>query len=616
MINDTLQGRKNVIAVIMTIVVVIFILRLFYMQILTSSYKENADSNAFLKKTLYPSRGLIYDRNGKLLVYNKPAYDVMVVMKEVEPFDTLDFCKIVGLDKKIVEKRFRDIKNRDINRAYSPYTPQLFLTQLSVEEYAVLQEKLFRFPGFYIQNRTLREYSYPCAAHALGSIGEVSQADIDKNDYYKKGDYIGKNGVEKSYEKYLGGKKGVEILLRDVRGRIKGRYEDGAMDIAPESGKNLTLSIDIDLQEYGELLMKNKVGSVVAIEPSTGEILALVSSPNFSPAELVGRLRGKNFNRLNKDPLKPLLDRPMMARYPPGSTFKLVNALIFQQERIITHDTRYACNMGFSAGSLRVGCHKHESPLNLPQSIQHSCNAYYCSGLRAMLENKKYGSVANAFDVWKDHIVSFGFGYKLGVDFPTENRGYIPNVEVYNKMYGKGRWKSLTIISIAIGQGEVLSTPIQTANLAAIIANRGYWYRPHIVKNIEGVPIDTSYTKRKYATVEPKYFDSVIEGMEMAVIGGTARVAQIDSIVVCGKTGTAENPHGEDHSIFMAFAPKDKPRIAIAVFVENAGFGATWAAPIASLMMEKYLKGEISPNRLYLQERMINTNCLPFVTTH
>ena len=613
MANNNLKDRKTVIAGLMILVVVIFILQLANLQIFNTSYKENADSNAFLKRIQYPARGLIYDRKGKLLVYNKPAYDVMVVMKEVEPFDTMDFCKSVNIEKDIFIKLIRKIKT---DRGYSSYTPQLLLSQLSVEEYAVLQEKLFKFPGFYIQNRTLREYTYPCAAHALGSVGEVSRKDIENDEYYISGDYAGKNGVEKYFEKELRGTKGVEILLRDARGRLKGKYNNGALDETPISGKNLTLSLDIDLQMYGEKLMKGKIGSIVAIEPSTGEILALVSSPTFNPSDLVGRQRSKNFTKLNTDPYKPLLDRPMMAGYPPGSTFKVVNSLIFQQEGIITPETRFPCHSGFTVGNLHVGCHSHASPLDMRESLAHSCNAYYCQGLRAMLDNNKYGTTENAFNVWKDDITSFGFGHKLGVDFPNEKRGYIPNADFYNKIYGKGGWRALTIISIAIGQGEVVSTPIQTANLVAAVANRGYWYPPHIVKKINGGKIDSIYTHRKNTNVEPKYFEPTVDGMRMAVTGGTATIAAIDSIEVCGKTGTAQNPHGKDHSIFMAFAPRDKPKIAIAVFVENAGFGATWAAPIASLMMEKYLKGTLKASRKALEEKISNTNLMPFVTKH
>lgn len=609
MINDVLQGRRRVITGIIILVVVAFVAQLLHIQIFSDKYKKNADSNAFLKKTIYPARGLLYDRNGKLLVYNQPAYDVMVVKKEVQPFDTMEFCNAIRIDKYTFLRLVQKMKN---GVGYSPYTPQMLIAQLSIEDFAVLQEKLYKFPGFYIQTRTLREYTYPCAAHALGTIGEVSQNDIDKDAYYAQGDYAGKTGVEKFYEKILRGEKGFEILLRDAHGKIKGKYENGKQDTNPISGKNLTLSLDIDLQMYGEQLMQGKVGSIVAIEPSTGEILALVSSPSFLPTDLVGRKRGENFERLNRDPLKPLLNRPLMARYPPGSTFKVVNSLIFQQEGIITPATTFPCHHGFSAGHLHVGCHGHASPLDMRQSLAQSCNAYYCAGLRAMINNRqKYGSCANAFEIWKRAVVSFGFGYKLGVDFPSENRGYIPNADVYNKIYGKGSWNALTIISIAIGQGEVISTPIQTANLAAAVANRGYWITPHIVKGIQGGQIEPKYRHKHYTSVNPRYFEATIDGMEMAVNSGTARIARIDSIQICGKTGTAQNSHGRDHSIFMGFAPRYQPKIAIAVFVENAGFGATWAGPIASLMIEKYIRGHVSSRRRYLEERMMKTSLLP-----
>lgn len=610
--NDNLKDRKDVIIGSMIIIFIIYVLQLINLQILNPEYKQHADSNAFLKKTKFPARGLIYDRNGKLLVYNKPAYDVMVIMNEVQEFDTLDFCHATNITKDKLEKLIKRMKNE---RGYSKYTPQVLISQLSIEEFAILQEKLYKLPGFYIQDRTLREYTYPCAAHALGSVGEVSQRDMDNDPYYSRGDYAGKNGVEKYYEKTLRGEKGYEILLRDARGRLKGKYQDGKLDKASVPGKNIELSIDIELQAYGEKLMRNKIGSVVAIEPQTGEILALVSSPNFNPSDLVGRQRGENFKRLNNDPLKPLLDRPLMARYPPGSTFKVVNSLIFQQEGIITPETRYPCHHGFVFGGLTVGCHGHPSPLDMRHSLQTSCNGYYCWGLKAMMDNKKYKNVQDAFETWKKDVVSFGFGYKTGVDFPNENRGFIPNAEFYNKRYGERGWKGLTIISIAIGQGEIIATPIQLANYASAIANQGYWITPHIVRKIEGEQIADSLLEKHVTNVDKKYFAASIDGMEMAVKGGTARVAQMDSITVCAKTGTAQNPHGKDHSIFMAFAPRENPRIAIAVVVENAGFGATWAGPIASLMMEKYLNGKISPGRKALEDRMVNANLIPSTKT-
>ncbi len=436
---------------------------------------------------------------------------------------------------------------------------------------------------------------------------------IENDGFYIPGDFSGQNGIELTYEKELRGEKGVEVLLRDAHGRVQGKYEDGIHDIPSKPGKNLMLSIDIDLQAYGEALMQNKVGSIAAIDPSTGEILALVSSPTYEPSQLVGRQRSDNYKKLETDQLKPLFDRPVMAYYPPGSTFKLANALILQQEKIVTQSTYYGCSNGYHVGSFKVGCHAHTSPLNLVQSVQHSCNAYYCAGFRAMLDAPKYKKVSDAFEVWKNHVVSLGFGYKLGADVPNEKRGYIPNSEVFNKIYGKDRWKSLTVVSLSIGQGEILATPLQIANMGAIIGNRGYYYTPHLVKGIEGGEIDRSFIQKKVTSIEPQYFDPVIEGMELVMKSGTGWSSRIDSISVCGKTGTSQNPHGKDHSLFVAFAPKENPKIAICVVVENSGFGAAWAAPIASLMMEKHLKGYIPSNRKYIEERMFNANLLPVV---
>ena len=606
-----LEKRKYVIIGIIFTVVLIYLVRLFSLQVLDNDYKRFADNNAFLKKIQYPSRGLIYDRNGKLMVYNQPAYDVMMIVREVQSFDTLDFCKTVGITRQQFDKRMEDMKNSRLNPGYSSYTPQTFMTQLSAQDYARLQEKLYRFPGFFIQNRMLRQYAYPVAANVLGNIREVSPRDIERDDYYIRGDYTGDLGVERSYEPVLRGEKGVEILLRDAHGRIKGKYEDGMFDVSPVSGKNLKLSIDADLQAYGEELMKNKIGAIVAIEPSTGEILALVSSPTYDPSSLVGRERGKNYARLNRDPYKPLFDRALLAAYPPGSTFKPTQGLIFLQEGIITPNTMYSCMHGFVAGRLKVGCHAHESPLSLLPALRTSCNAYFCYGLRAMIDNrKKYGSPAKAFNLWKDYLVSMGYGYRLGVDLPGESRGFIPNSAYYSKAYGENRWSALTIISVAIGQGEVLATPIQIANLAATIANRGYFYTPHVVKEIQDTVLNPEYTVAKHTRVDKHYYDYIVEGMRMAVLGGTCRIGAIPGIDVCGKTGTAQNPHGKDHSAFMGFAPMDNPKIAIAVYVENAGFGATFGVPIGSLMMEKYLTGKISPERQYLESRMLESNTI------
>ena len=606
-----MPNRRYVLILSVAVIVVIFIARLFYLQILDNDYKKWADNNAFLNKTLYPSRGLIYDRNGKLLVYNQPASDIMMIMREVQPFDTLDFCNILGITKEIFIKRIEDIKNRRLNPGYSSYVPQLFMNQLSAQEYGALQEKLYKFPGFYIQNRTIREYEYPYAAHILGGVGEVNQKDLENDSYYVRGDYSGRTGVESSYEKELRGAKGVEILLRDAHGRIKGRYEEGSQDQAPVSGKNLNLSIDIDLQAYGEGLMKNKLGAIVMIDPKTGEILCMVSSPTFDPGILVGRQRGKNHKMLEQDPNNPLYGRAFMAAYSPGSTFKPAMGLAFLQENVITSQTLYTCAHGYPFRNGKPACHWHPSPTNLVGAIATSCNAYFCWGLRDLLDSRKrYPSVQEAFEVWKNHIVSMGYGYKLGLDLPSENRGYIPNSEVYDKVYRK-RWNSSTIISIAIGQGEVLSTPLQICNLAATIANRGHFYTPHVVKKIQESSLDTLYTNKRYPSIESKHYELTAEGMRMAVVAGTCRRAAIPGVDVCGKTGTVENPRGKDHSAFMGFAPYENPEVAIAVFIENAGFGATYAVPIGKLMLEKYLVGTLSEESLYMEEFIKNTVITP-----
>jgi penicillin-binding protein 2 len=613
--NQELRKRQYVIVLIVLAVAFIYIIQLFYIQIADSSYKENADNNAFLKKVIYPSRGLLYDRNQQLYVSNQPVYDLMIIMREIQGFDTLSFCNMLDITQQEFEEKMVEIKDKRKNRGYSRFTPQIFMSQLSVAEYGKIQEQLYKFRGVYAQQRVLRKYATPHGAHAIGSVGEVNQKQIDADSYYSRGDYKGQSGVEKEYELYLRGEKGVEILLRDAHGRIQGVYKNGERNIAPVAGKNLTMSIDMVLQEYGELLMNKKLGSVVAIEPATGEILALVSSPSYDPHLLVGRERSKNYNALLKDPYKPLFDRPLMAMYPPGSTFKLVNGLIYQQEGIINEDTRYPCSMGYYYSRTRkLGCHPHPNNLDLRASVQHSCNAYYCHGLKGLLDNAPNGlSTGESYDHWRTHVLSMGFGKKLGVDFPNEKAGLILESSRYDRIYGKNRWKSSTIISIAIGQGEILATPIQTANLAALIANRGYFYTPHIIKAIEGDSIDKRFREKHQTTVDEKYYDPIIDGMLMAVNQGTGRVGKIDGIDICGKTGTAQNPHGKDHSIFIAFAPKDNPKIAIAVYVENSGFGATWAVPIASLMIEKYLTGTIDTtkiNRKNLQKRMLETSLI------
>lgn len=592
--NYDLEKRKYAIGGAVIFIVLIFLIRLLSLQIMSEDYKKNADSNAFLKKIQYPSRGVIYDRNGKLLVYNQPAYDITVIMKEITSLDTADLCRTLKITPEFLRKRFKDLKDRRLNPGYSPYTNQVLLTQLSAEDCGIFQEKLFKFPGFYIQRRTIRQYNYDAGAHILGDIGEVSKTEMEDDEYYIPGDFIGKLGVERSYEKQLRGEKGIEVLLRDARGRIQGNYMDGKFDKAPVAGKNLTLSLDIELQKLGERLLEGKIGSIVAIEPSTGEVLCLVSSPSYDPRLMVGRNRGKNHLQLARDPWKPLLNRAIMGAYPPGSTFKTSQALTFLQEGIITPSTPYTCNGGFNYRDLHVGCHAHGSPLPLLPAIATSCNAYFCWGLYHMIgARQKYGSVQNAMNTWRDYMVSMGFGYPLGIDLPGEKRGMIPNAKYYDKAY-RGSWNGLTIISISIGQGEVTLTPLQIANLGATIANRGYYITPHVVKSIENDAIDTLYTQKKYTKVDQIHYEEVVEGMRMAVTGGTCRMANLPDIEVCGKTGTAQN-RGKDHSAFMGFAPMNNPKIAIAVYVENGGFGAVYGVPIGRLMIEQYLKGELTP---------------------
>ena len=603
-----LEKRKFVIGGVVIGIVLVYILRLFTLQIINDEYKQHADSNAFLKKTQYPSRGVIYDRHDSLLVYNQPAYDVTFIPREVKDLDTLDLCNALGITREYFDKRMKDIRNRNLNPGYSRYTHQTLLTQLSGEEFSLFQEKLFRFPGFHIQRRSIRQYTCDVGAHVLGDIAEVSKKDIEQDEYYKRGDYIGKQGIERSYEEQLRGEKGVEILLRDVHGRIQGKYMDGATDIPSTPGKNLRLGLDIKLQALGERLLEGKIGSIVAIEPKTGEILCMVSAPSFDPHLMVGRQRGNNHLELSRDGWKPLLNRAIMGTYPPGSTFKTSQALTFLEEGIITEHTVYPCHGGFVHRGLRVGCHAHGSPIPVVPSLATSCNAFYCWGLYYMIGSRsKYGSVQNAMNRWRDYMVSMGFGYPLGVDLPGEKRGLIPNAAFYDKAY-RGSWNGMTIISISIGQGEVNLTPLQIANLGATIANRGYFITPHVVKEIEGEPLDSLYTTRRYTMASQKNYEIVVEGMRQAVLNGTCRGANLPGIEVCGKTGTAQN-RGKDHSIFMGFAPKDDPQIAVAVYVENGGFGATFGVPIGALIMEQYINGELSPESQakvdYIRERAI-----------
>ncbi len=598
-----LEKRKYVICGFLVIIAVIFAFRLFSLQISDAKYKKSADSNAFFRKTIYAPRGLMYDRKGELVVYNQPAYDVMMIKREVHDLDTLDFCNTLGITKEDFIARIEDMKK---SPGYSTYTPQRFMSHLSAQDYGRLQEKLFRYPGFYISKRTIRDYTHHVGGNILGNIREANAKDIENDDYYAPGDYTGDLGIEKSYERHLRGVKGVEILMRDARGRIQGHYEDGARDIDPIDGRNLTLGIDIKLQEYAEKLMAGKRGAVVAIEPSTGEILCMVTAPNYDPTLLVGQKRGANYRLLSNDPARPLFDRSMMGGYPPGSTFKPTQGLIFLQEDIITPATTFPCYHGYINGGLRVGCHGHPSPLPLRPALQTSCNGYFCWGFKYMIDKRsKYGTPMKAFEIWKNHLVSMGYGYRLGIDLPGERPGFIPNSEFYNKFY-KSRWSANTIISVAIGQGEILATPLQIANLCATIANRGWFITPHVVKEIQDTLLDEKYTTKRHPTIDKSFYPVIAEGMRMAVTGGTCSRAAFQNVEVAGKTGTAQNPHGKDHSAFMGFAPYNDPKIAVAVYVENAGFGATFGVPIGSLVMEKYLTDTIT--RHELEQQMMNTS--------
>jgi penicillin-binding protein 2 len=580
--------RMYVIMGIVILVAITFLGRLFFIQVLDDSYRLSAENNVLRYQIEFPARGLIYDRNDELLVFNEAAYDLMVVPRQAKDIDTASMCQILGMTRE------QFISQMNKAKSYSYRKATVFQKQISGVTYGNLQEKLYRMRGFFVQKRTLRKYPKPIAAHLLGYVGEANQNKLDQDVYYKKGDYVGIGGLEKSYEQELRGKKGVKVVMVDVFNRKKGSYKDGKYDTLAVAGKNITSTIDAELQAYGEYLMQNKTGAIVALEPATGEILALVTGPSFDPNLLVGRVRSKNYNLLLKDTLKPLFNRALMSEQnPPGSTFKLINALIGQQVGVVTPATSYRCPRGYISGNFRMGCHDHRSPLNLRESIQHSCNAYYGNVFRNIIDHT--GKPWEGLEVWRKHVLSFGLGTKFNTDLPVEYLGIVPTTEFYDKYYGEHRWKSLTIISMAIGQGELGTTPLQLANMTAAIANRGYYYPPHLVKAIDGKPITSRFTEKQMTTIDRQYFVPVVDGMEMVFQqGGTGYRSRIDSLSMCGKTGTAQNPHGEDHSIFICFAPKDNPEIALAVFVENGGGGSKYAAPMASLMVEKYLRDTIS----------------------
>ena len=598
MYSKDYSSRKNIIIGVFILIALTFIIRLFYLQIIDSSYKLSADNIVLRKVREYPPRGLIYDRNGKLLVFNEAAYDLMIIPRQMKTIDTSLICELTGIDKATFEEKIIKAKH------YSYYKPSTFLKQISKKDIGNIQEKLYQISGLYIQTRTLRQYPLPIAGHLLGSISEVNKKELERDKFYQAGDYIGKSGIENYYEKYLRGKSGMSIVEVDVHNRIKGKYSDGSFDTVAIAGKDIYLGIDAQLQYYGEQLMQNKKGSIVAIDPNTGEILALISSPGYNPNLLVGRERAPNYSKLLKDSLVPLMNRATMGTYPPGSTFKMVNALVGLQEKAISMSTEFDCKGPLTAP---IKCtHNHETPLALSGAIEQSCNPYFWNTFKSILENPVYENSQVGYKHWYDIVTSFGFGSKFKTDIPFEVSGNIPDNNYYDKLY-RGHWNALTVRSLSIGQGEILVTPIQLANLSAIIANKGYYYPPHLLVKMEGEKEDIKpeFKEKKITSINPEYFDIVRHAMldVFEAEHGTARWYVLDGIKQCGKTGTVQNPHGEDHSIFIAFAPMDNPKIALTVIVENSGFGSTWAAPIASLMIEKYIKGK--SDRPNLEKRIM-----------
>ncbi len=588
------------------VVGLIYIIQLFSMQVLDDKYKAFAESNYLKPVIQFPPRGLIYDRNGKLLVYNDAIYDLMVLPKQVKSFDTTEFVELLGLEREVFDKKWA--KANEV-----PYKPSVFMKQVSGAAYAGFQERLFDFPGFYVEVRTDRKYKTKHATHVLGSIGEVNDNEIKRSEsYYRQGEYIGKSGIEKSYEELLRGSKGIKKVVVDVMNRTVGSYAEGQFDTAAVTGTSIFTTLDLDLQRYGEQLMNGKLGSVVAIEPETGEVLALISSPAYDPNLLIGRERGNNYMKLLRDPMKPMFNRPLNAPYPPGSIFKAIEALIAQQEGVLRPGTMYHCGGGYRVGGHTVKCsHGHVSPLPLRPALMHSCNPYFCHVFRSIVDQRKFETFEASYTNYVNHLKTFGIGTKLGIDLYGEAKGILKEADYYNRLYGKGAWKGSTIISLAIGQGELGVTPLQMSNMMAIIANRGYYITPHVMKAYGEERKEVEF-KKNYCSVDSQYFQVVVDGLADVVKSGTARIAQIDSIEVCGKTGTSQNPHGKDHSIFMAFAPKDNPKIAIAVVVENSGYGSQWAAPIASLMIEQYLfpERDLSAKRKWLEERMLTSNLI------
>lgn len=604
---DTFSKRRLIILGIFLGIGAIFILRLFTLQITSKTYKQFATRNVLRKITIYPARGFIIDRKNNLMVYNKAAYDLMIIPREVKGFDTTELCNIIQMDRVELRDAIRKAKQ------YSRYKPSIVVGQISPDVYAPLQEKLYKYPGFYVQTRTLREYPNKSAAHVLGYVGEVSPKTIETDKYYRQGDYIGVTGLEKAYEQELRGIKGVQKSMVDVHNRVKGKYNEGKEDTTAILGNNLLTGLDATLQAYAELLMSNKRGAIVAIEPSTGEIILMVSAPSYDPNLMVGRQRSKNYSILDRDSInKPMMNRAIIGRYPPGSTFKLANALIALEEHAISPFDRFSCS---GKGSKPISCtHSHVSPLAVREGIRESCNSFFWNTFRQIMNRK--GNTEESFQAWREYITSFGFGQKLSPELSSEVRGAIPETALYDKWYGSRHWNAMTIRSLAIGQGEIEATPMQMANLCAMIANRGYYIMPHIVRAVQTPDRQERKLEfeKKTVNISPEIFSTVIEGMQ-AVVEETRLNASVkqDNFIVCGKTGTVQNPHGADHSAFVGFAPKDDPRIAIVVFIENAGFGATYAAPIAGLLMEKYLNDSITPKHKELEQKLIETDLLNVV---
>lgn len=604
--NEDVNNKEKILLIGLGVVALLLLSKLFYIQIVDDKYKRSASNNSMYYEVINPPRGLIYDRNGKILVGNRTSYTIMCTPRGLAPFDTVALARVLDTTPEYIRGKMKEYKAKAWMIGFGSVP---LIRQVDDKTYLRFAEVEHRYPGFKGISRTSRYYPFNAGGNLLGYVSEVDGAYLEKHPEYKAGDSVGRTGIEAARESDLRGEKGYHIYLRDSKGRIKASYKDGIFDKDAKPGADITTTIDAELQQYGQMLMKGKVGSVIAIEPKTGEILTMVSSPGID-VDVLDNI-GKHWNEISKNKHKPMFNRTVMASYPPGSVFKLINGLIGLQEGVLTPQNRYPCSKGYAYSSKhKLGCHSHRSPLNLEEAVMMSCNAYFCYVLKNILENPKYGSTEKGFDAWREYVLSFGFGRKLGSDFPGELKGNIPSSNFYNKRYRKGGWKFPTIVSLSIGQGEIGATPLQIANLAATVANRGYYYIPHIVKESQDLKIDHKYYEKQYTMVDTVHFHKVVKGMWRAVndigAGGTANSAHVDGLDICGKTGTAQNPHGKDNSVFICFAPKDNPKIAVAAYIEHAGWGGSWACPIASLLVEKYLKGEVE--RKELEERIMGTS--------